>query len=132
MIASVMKKMISYSEGSLHDINHFLKVHSYARLIGKLEKLDDNTQIILEVAAIVHDIACPMLRNKYGSADGKLQETEGMPLAREILQNTGLTEEQIERVVFLVGHHHTLDQIDGIDYQILIHIIDGELTEDEK
>ena len=28
--------------------------------------------------------------------------------------------EQIERVSYLVGHHHTVDAIDGPDYQILI------------
>lgn len=120
MIASIMQKMIAYSEGSLHDINHFLKVHSYAGTIGKLEGLDADTQIVLEAAAIVHDIACPMLRNQYGTANGKLQEKEGMPLARNLLQNTGLTEEQIDRVVFLVGHHHSPEQIQGMDYQILI------------
>ena len=32
----------------------------------------------------------------------------------------GYTEEQIERVKYLVGHHHTYDNIDGLDYQILI------------
>jgi hypothetical protein len=31
-----------------------------------------------------------------------------------------MTEEQIERVSFLVGHHHTFSDIDGIDYQILV------------
>ena len=34
--------------------------------------------------------------------------------------DTGMTEEQIERVSFLVGHHHTFSDIDGIDYQILV------------
>lgn len=45
---------------------HFLKVHQYARLIGRLEHLEKREQDILEVAAIVHDIACPMCREKYG------------------------------------------------------------------
>ena len=31
-----------------------------------------------------------------------------------------MTKEQIERVAYLVGHHHTYTDIDGIDYQILI------------
>ena len=30
------------------------------------------------------------------------------------------TEKQIERVKYLVGHHHTYDSIDGMDYQILV------------
>ena len=32
----------------------------------------------------------------------------------------GMTAEQVERVVYLVGHHHTLRDIDAIDYQILV------------
>ena len=115
-----MKKMIEYSEGSLHDINHFMKVHSFARTIGTLEEVDSDTQTIIEVAAIVHDIACPSLRERYGVANGKLQEAEGMILARALLDDSGLSKEQIDRIVYLVGHHHTIDQIDGIDYQILI------------
>ena len=120
MISKLLKKMIEYSEGSLHDINHFMKVHSFARTIGTLEEVDSDTQTIIEVAAMVHDIACPSLRERYGVANGKLQETEGMILARAFLDDSGLSEEQIDRIVYLVGHHHTIDQIDGIDYQILI------------
>ena len=31
-----------------------------------------------------------------------------------------MTEDQIARVAYLVGHHHTLQDICGMDYQILI------------
>lgn len=30
------------------------------------------------------------------------------------------SEVQIERICWLVGHHHTYDSITGIDYQILV------------
>ncbi|MCQ2537058.1 MAG: HD domain-containing protein [Lachnospiraceae bacterium] len=120
VVSEIMKKMIEYSDGSNHDINHFMKVHNYARTIGELEGLAADTQMVLEVAAIVHDIACPMLRQQFGVADGKKQEVEGMPLAKDLLKDTGLSDDQIERVVYLVGHHHTIDEIDGMDYQILI------------
>ena len=39
---------------------------------------------------------------------------------REFLADTGMTAEQIDRVAYLVGHHHSPAQINGIDYQILI------------
>lgn len=120
MISEILKKMIVYSQGSLHDIQHFLKVHAYARMIGELEHLDADTQLVLEAAAVVHDIACPMLRARYGTADGKEQERQGQPLARELLQDTGLSDAQIHRAVYLVGHHHTIDAVDGLDYQILL------------
>ena len=120
MIEDIMEKMIAFSEGNHHDINHFMKVWAYARTIGMAERLDEETELILETAAIVHDIACPLCREKYGKADGKHQEIEGYPMAKEFLKDTGLNSEQIERVAYLVGHHHTLTGIEGVDYQILI------------
>ena len=73
-----------------------------------------------EVAAVIHDIACPLCRQKYGNADGKNQEKESEPLVRAFLTDTGLDDKQIDRVAYLVSHHHTVAGIDGLDYQILI------------
>ena len=55
-ISEIMEKMIRFSDGSLHDISHLIAVWTYARTIGELEHLDPETQFILEVAAITHDI----------------------------------------------------------------------------
>ena len=119
-IAQIMQKMIAASDGNIHDIDHLIRVWSYARTIGKLEHLPEETQLILEVEAIIHDIACPLCRAKYGNTNGKHQEEEGAVLAKEFLADTGMTQEQIERAAYLVGHHHTLTGIDGLDWQILI------------
>ena len=72
------------------------------------------------MAAITHDIACLLCREKYGNTNGKHQEEEGVPLVKAFLSDSGMTEAQIERVAFLVGHHHTFEEIDGLDWQILI------------
>ncbi len=119
-ITQLMEKMIAFSNGNIHDIDHFVRVWNYARTIGALEGLDADTQYVLEVAAIVHDIACPLCREKYGNTGGKRQEEEGAPMAADFLRDSGMTPEQIERVAYLVGHHHTFTGIDGVDYQILI------------
>ena len=119
-ISQIMEKMIAFSNGNLHDMNHFMCVWTYAKTIGELEGLDRKTQETLEIAAITHDIACPLCREKYGNANGKYQEIEGAPLVTEFLSDTGMTTEQISRVAHLVGHHHTLTDIKGMDYQILI------------
>ena len=119
-IAEMLVKMIAFSAGNIHDIDHFIRVWTYAKTIGELEKLDSETQFILEVAAITHDIACPLCREKYGNTNGKLQEKEGVSLVAEFLEDTGMTPEQIYRVQFLVGHHHTFMDVDGADWQILI------------
>lgn len=119
-VSEIVKKMIAYAEGNLHDIAHFLKVYAYAKTIGECEHLDEDTLLTLEVAAVLHDIACPLCREKYGNTDGKNQEKEGAVLAADFLRDTGLPDAHIKRVAYLVGHHHTLTQIDGMDYQILI------------
>ena len=120
MIAKIMKKMIMSSQGNQHDIQHFMKVWTYAKTIGELENLNLEQQLILEIAAITHDIACPLCREKYGNTNGKYQEQEGTMMVVEFLKEFELTNEQLNRIVYLVGHHHTLQQIDGLDYQILI------------
>ena len=119
-IAELTEQMIVFSNGNLHDITHFITVWTYAKTIGELEELKPDTQYLLEASAIVHDIACPLCREKYGHADGKLQEKEGPALVRAFLADSGMTEAQKERIAYLVGHHHTLSGIEGDDYQILI------------
>ena len=119
-VAEILKNIIAYSEGNFHDIDYLIRVWTYAKTIGELEGLDEETQYILEVAAITHDIACPFCREADGNTNGPNQEREGARLVREFLQDTGMTQAQVERVAYLVGHHHTLTQIDGIDYQVLI------------
>ena len=120
MVSQIMEKMLVFSEGNIHDIDHLIRVWTYAKTIGELEGLDPETQIVLEVAAITHDIACPLCREKYGNTNGKLQEEEGGPMVRSFLADTGMTSEQIDRIAWLVAHHHTFSDIDGLDYQILI------------
>ena len=113
--------MIAFDRGDPDLIQHFTKVHSYARLIAASEGLDAHAAEVLEAAALVHDIAIPLCNQKYGSHPGPLQEKEGPPLARRLLNEVGgFTEAEIERVCALVGEHHTLDPIDGLDHQILL------------
>lgn len=119
-VSEIMEKMISFSNGNIHDIDHLIRVWTYAKTIGELEGLDHETMFILETAAITHDIACPLCRNKYGNTNGKHQEIEGIQMVREFLHDAELTDAQIDRVAFLVGHHHTFTGIEGADWQILV------------
>ena len=119
-ISQILEKMLVFSEGKVHDIDHLIRVWTYARAIAELEGLDAETRFVLETAAITHDIACPLCREKYGSTNGKYQEAEGSHLVRAFLADTGLSGAQIDRVAFLVGHHHSYTDVDGPDYQILL------------
>lgn len=112
--------MIAYYDGDPKRIQHFTKVHSYARLIGIGEELDDASLFILEAAAYTHDIGICVAEEKYGRCDGKLQEQEGPIIAQKMLSQLGFENYIVERICFLIGHHHTYDNIDGLDYQILV------------
>lgn len=120
MISSLIDEMIAYDKGDSRRIQHFMKVHDFARTIGQLEGLDEQTLYILESAAVVHDIGIHVCEEKYGSCEGKLQEKEGPALAKEMLERLGYEQEVINRICYLVGHHHTYTNIDGADYQILV------------
>lgn len=112
--------MIAYYDGDPKRIQHFTKVHSYARLIGIGEELDDASLFILEAAAYTHDIGIRVAEEKYGRCDGKLQEQEEPIIAQKMLSQLGFENYIVERICFLIGHHHTYDNIDGLDYQILV------------
>ena len=116
----VTTAMIDYYQGQPKRIQHFTKVHSYARLIGIGEELDDASLFILEAAAYTHDIGIRVAEEKYGRCDGKLQEQEGPIIAQKMLSQLGFENYIVERICFLIGHHHTYDNIDGLDYQILV------------
>lgn len=44
-VAEVVKKMVEYSKGDLHDINHFMKVYAYAKTIAEGENLSPEISI---------------------------------------------------------------------------------------
>lgn len=113
-------KMIVYDAGDARRIHHFTKVHEYARLIGIQEGLDETSLFILEAAAYTHDIGIHVAEEKYGRCDGALQEKEGPTIAQHMLSELGFENYMIERICYLIGHHHTYDNIDGQDYQILV------------
>lgn len=113
-------KMMEWDRGEAGLIQHFAKVHEFAVLIGKAEGLDAKTLEILETAALVHDIGIIPARKLYGNGCGKNQEKVSDGPVREMLGSLGYEQDLIDRVAYLVNHHHTYDIIDGPDYQILV------------
>lgn len=45
---------------------------------------------------------------------------EGPEEAGKLLDPFCMKKEALDRVCYLIGHHHTYGQIDGMDYQILV------------
>ena len=118
--ATVTQAMIRYFDGDVRRINHLLKVYAYAKTIGELENLDAQTQQVLEIAALTHDIGIKISERKYGSASGHYQQLEGPAEAKALLDALQIPGHVTERVCWLIAHHHTYDAILGQDYQILV------------
>ena len=121
-LQQLLEAMIAYMGGDARRIQHFIKVHALAQLIGRQEQLNERMQFILEAAALTHDIGIKNGGAKFGAGkcSGKTQELEGPPAAAELLAKLGFAPDVCERVCYLIGHHHTYTNIDGMDYQILV------------
>lgn len=120
MIAQITLKMINYFDTDIRRINHALKVYSFAKTLGELEGLSKEHQDILECAALLHDIGIKEAERKYQSTSGKYQELEGPAIASTLLEEYPIEEKALERICFLIAHHHSYQCIDQLDFQILV------------
>lgn len=73
LLQNLLREMIAYYTGDPKRIQHLIKVHSFARWIALEEGVDEPTRIVLEAAALVHDIGIKAAEEKYGACDGKLR-----------------------------------------------------------
>lgn len=119
--ARLIQAMVEYDKGDAPRIQHFMKVHDFAVTIAQLEGVGEETLFVLETAAILHDIGIHVSEQKYGNCNGKHQEEEGPAEAMKLMTAVGgYSQVQMERVCFLIAHHHTYKDVEGIDWQILL------------
>jgi uncharacterized protein len=119
-IGKVALAMMLKNCGDSRRVEHSLKVFAYAQLLGIAESLDDKMLEILELSALLHDIGIHIAEKKYGKSTSHYQETEGPPVAREILTTLDFEPEVVERVCYIISRHHTLSAVDNIDFQLLV------------
>jgi len=97
-------------------IGHATRVARLAEKIGREEK--GNLAVILS-AAYLHDIGIKEAERKHESTAARYQEEEGPPIAREILTKLAATEELIEEVCDIVGHHHHPRNDETVNFKCL-------------
>lgn len=119
-ISQLFFAMLDFDQGSAERIQHLTKVYTFAQQIGREEGLDEKTQYILELTALTHDIGIRPATERHGHCNGKLQEEIGPSYARTMLTNLAVPEDIVSRVCYLIAHHHTYTNIDGLDYRILL------------
>lgn len=121
LLARLMRAMIGYDGGDVRRIQHFVKVHDFARCIGCSEGMDGERLFVLEAAAILHDVGIHAAEARYGDCNGKHQEELGPDEACKVLDGVGgFTDEQTERICWLIAHHHTYTGVTSLDHRILL------------
>lgn len=92
---------------------------SSARAAHPAAARDEDTETIVRLSCIFHDIGIPGAIEKHGSSAGPFQEREGAVVAETLLSRLDLDRAIHDRVRFIVGHHHSREAIDGPDFRVL-------------
>ena len=99
-IKEISRDIAFYSKGHMRELDRLLRVWGFAREIADGEALSRRERYVLEVAALVHNIAYPLCREQYGSEDPELQ-----------------------RIVYLVSRHQNFEPSQEADLQILLEAV---------
>jgi HD superfamily phosphodiesterase len=114
--AAIIKGMETYFGKDAKRIGHSHRVTRYAEQLLQQEGGDPT---VVAAAAILHDIGIHSAARIYGSTEGKYQETEGPPIARQILANVGFPSDRTDEVCAIVGHHHSPGIITTTNFKIV-------------
>lgn len=99
----VALKMKEYHNGDPVKVQHFVRVYTLAKSIGEIEKLSDEEQLDLELAAVVHNV-----------------EGDRIPIVRDMLKDCGISDAVAMHVCHIVENDHNYEHISTLDHQILV------------
>ena len=100
---------------------HALRVTGFAERIYSGEGVQQRfIEQVIVLAGIFHDVGIPLALRLHGTAAGPYQEEVGEPIARRLLTTLGTRPDVMERVCYIVRHHHSQEFVDGLDFQIIL------------
>jgi predicted metal-dependent HD superfamily phosphohydrolase len=120
MTGRVIEEMIRFFGTDIKRIAHALKVFAYAEALTELENIARGEREITLIAAILHDVGIKIAEQAHGSCTAREQEELGPAAAGAILERLGVSAGVIDRVCFLIAHHHSPETTEDIDFRILL------------
>jgi HD superfamily phosphodiesterase len=120
MTGKLLAELVRFFGKDRRRIAHALKVYAYAEIIAELEGFSREQREHTVYAAILHDVGIKIAEEKYGSCTAKQQEEEGPQAAADILSRAGANAGTIDRVCFLIAHHHTPSASEDPDFRALL------------
>lgn len=100
----VALRMKQYHRGDPNKVQHFVRVYTLAKSIGELEKLSDEEQRVVELAAVVHNV----------------EGDDRIPVVRDMLRSCGIDDAAAMRVCHMVENSENYEHISSLDHQILV------------
>lgn len=113
----ILAEMVGYFGRDIKRIGHAMKVSHFVEKILQDELEADRRVVVL--AAILHDIGIKECERKHSSTNGQLQEKEGPPIAREILERAGIQRKIIDEVCTIIASHHSPGEVNTLNFRIL-------------
>lgn len=92
-------EMIQYYRNDPKRIQHFTKVHSYAKLIGELSGMQGEELLTLEAAAYVHDIGIKVAEESMEAVTAGFRSRKGRQWQRICLAECILAKNHPEGVL---------------------------------
>lgn len=119
--AMLLKEALLYEEGHPRRTQHILKVYGLAKLFGEMEDLPENERMILNAAAILHDIPIKYCKLNYGGdACQENQQKEAPQLVKKFLSQSGYKDLYFQPVLKLILNHHNYNRPEEKLLQLLI------------
>jgi HD superfamily phosphodiesterase len=113
----IIKLLTDFFENDYRRIQHAVDVLHYAENI--MQKADEYDRDVVIAAALLHDVGIKPSETELGYNNGKTQEQYGPPVVRELLTRIGFPPDKLQKVVDIVGNHHSPSRFDYSELAIL-------------
>jgi hypothetical protein len=120
MKENVIAEMVKFFGTDYRRTAHALKVAAWTETLGALEGFAGPALEQTVMAAALHDVGIKIAEDRFGSCTFNQQEELGPPAAAAILSGLSVPEESVDRIRFLIGHHHHPDSSEDPDFRLLI------------
>ena len=113
-IAIAMRK---YFGEDRRRIRHAEAVAEQAEIIARVEEGGD--MMVIMASAYLHDIGIREAERKFNSSSARYQQSEGPPVAREILTQLKAKPELVDEVCDIISHHHAPRNEETVNFKVL-------------
>lgn len=116
VVEELIVRVKDYFGDDAKRIAHTMRVLDFA---DDLQAIEGGDRVIALAGAVLHDVGIPAAEIKYSSSAGKYQEELGPAIAKELMADTALSDEEVEHVCKIVANHHSARNIDTLEFRIV-------------